>query len=584
MGFKTGTEDLKALATGLFKRNKTTESDHGNGTSEKKPSQLEIRTESIMKKSGWDHQTAREALVRAKQQYGIRYFEYDKHDLYRFPESDLEKEWQRIVERRQRRKQRIDTVSEALGITQEEAKALIREARSERGIPARAFVRHKLYELPPEEQGIAYEEILKKKKEREERREARRRRQEIREQIKEHAKGIEFIRSIDMDLSKEEALKIILEATERLDITEGQFMSYGLFGLSDEEQAMECQKWQELIDSKANDDADASDPAKPSKMQIVLDRTGWTEEEWQAQFDRDVELTGCSLKEWMTYNFDLLTDQQKKDLFMKPTYRLIRKKYRKKKEFIQKLWNKEVSNEYLADYMNRVWCTNRDLTYDGFVSTFRHCRGVIYKPSFGTQGKFIEAFMFDQHSMKEIYDIVTAYPRGVIEEYLIQHPVLSKLNPDSVNTMRIVSLSHFDKYVLPGKHADIAYAALRVGGGHSAVDNFHSDGVCVGIDLYSGEVITDGVDLDGNVYPYHPVTKERFRGTVIPFFQEAKELVLRAVEELQIHGLIGLDIAITEKGPEVIEINGLPDPVLLTAPYAAEHRGMRKYMERYLHE
>ena len=55
----------------------------------------------------------------------------------------------------------------------------------------------------------------------------------------------------------------------------------------------------------------------------------------------------------------------------------------------------------------------------------------------------------------------------------------------------------------------------------------------------------------------HPDSKVSFEGLKVPFFKEAKKLVLDSVEKLP-NKLIGWDVAITKTGPVIVEANASP--------------------------
>lgn len=129
---------------------------------------------------------------------------------------------------------------------------------------------------------------------------------------------------------------------------------------------------------------------------------------------------------------------------------------------------------------------------------------------------------------------------------------------------------------------DVAYVALRIGGADAVVDNFHSGGMVACVDKNTGEVVTDAVDMEGHVYKVHPATEKTIRGFKVPFFQESLSMVSEAIEKNQIEGYLGWDIAITENGPVLIEVNTMPAVALLSAPYVPEKKGMKDLMEKYL--
>ena len=133
-----------------------------------------------------------------------------------------------------------------------------------------------------------------------------------------------------------------------------------------------------------------------------------------------------------------------------------------------------------------------------------------------------------------------------------------------------------------GKYMDIAYTSLRIGGGTSIVDNFHSGGMVANVDMGTGSIITDAVDDNRNVFTHHPMTGIKFRGFKIPYYREALAMVCEAITKNRVQGYLGWDIAIKEDGPILIEINTDPGVVLLTSPYIPEKRGMKYVLEKYL--
>lgn len=59
-------------------------------------------------------------------------------------------------------------------------------------------------------------------------------------------------------------------------------------------------------------------------------------------------------------------------------------------------------------------------------------------------------------------------------------------------------------------------------------------------------------------------------------------MVREAINEHNIQGYLGWDIAITQTGPVLIEINSNPSTVLLTASYLPDKIGMKHMLAKYL--
>lgn len=137
----------------------------------------------------------------------------------------------------------------------------------------------------------------------------------------------------------------------------------------------------------------------------------------------------------------------------------------------------------------------------------------------------------------------------LIERHLVQHPALAQLNPDSANTLRIWATNE-------GGESRVVGAFLRIGRRAVMVDNTAAGGLICTIDDQSGALLelTSG-DLRRQRLPVHPDTGVAVDGITVPYYAEAKQLACRALGCFPGMGIAGLDIAITEQGPEVIEIN-----------------------------
>lgn len=142
----------------------------------------------------------------------------------------------------------------------------------------------------------------------------------------------------------------------------------------------------------------------------------------------------------------------------------------------------------------------------------------------------------------------------LMEKYITQHPIVSKLNPSSINTIRM--------YVFQDKTGNVAFleAFLRIGKAFSLVDNTAAGGFVARIDHEGGRLgkicifMPEMILLSG-----HPDHGTLVEGVTIPFWAEAQELGIRTLGALPNTRFAGLDIAITEDGPILVEVNVQPD-------------------------
>ena len=176
---------------------------------------------------------------------------------------------------------------------------------------------------------------------------------------------------------------------------------------------------------------------------------------------------------------------------------------------------------------------------------------IFVKPADGIQGQ--GCFKIDSAEsscLGTLYKKICA-TNHVFEETLVQHPLVSDIYPHSLNTLRIVTCMMDDERV------ELVSALMRLGANQSIVDNASNGGMFIGVDLESGRLASYARQFfafGGNMHTNHPDTGFRFDGFTVPHFQAALATVKTAAAYLP-YRLVGWDIAITEKGPVLMEGN-----------------------------
>ena len=143
----------------------------------------------------------------------------------------------------------------------------------------------------------------------------------------------------------------------------------------------------------------------------------------------------------------------------------------------------------------------------------------------------------------------------LLEEKVVQHKRISEIYPDSVNTVRIVTLN------FPDGRTEFLCALMRIGRNGSRVDNASAGGIHVHIDVARGELTELAYcKTENSVFPAHPDTGFVFRGTKLPFWSEILSTLDRLAKAImQVH-TVAWDVAITETGPLIIEGNPTWNP------------------------
>ncbi len=139
----------------------------------------------------------------------------------------------------------------------------------------------------------------------------------------------------------------------------------------------------------------------------------------------------------------------------------------------------------------------------------------------------------------------------IIEERIDQHREMKKLNPCSVNTIRIITFLTKEMSVI------LLAGMLRTGADENCTDNFSTGGIVVGINLSNGKLKETGFFHPnfGTTVTAHPKTNVRFKNFQVPFWNEVCLLAEKAQKAFFQLKSIGWDIAITDVGPVIIEGN-----------------------------
>lgn len=205
------------------------------------------------------------------------------------------------------------------------------------------------------------------------------------------------------------------------------------------------------------------------------------------------------------------------------------------------------AREY-ADLLGRESIDLRDVD-DAELKAFltRHPR-VLAKPNDGQGGGGI-----DLHETGPATDAaafraeVTAKGQTLVDEFIVQHPDMAALYPDSVNTVRLIT------FLDPQGTVHLLAAVLRIGNG-AVIDNFASGGMFTMLDEH-GAALYPGVDKNSNVYREHPVTGTAIVGFQVPLYDQVVAQAVALAKRTPEAPYVGWDLAITPHGPVVIEGN-----------------------------
>lgn len=204
-----------------------------------------------------------------------------------------------------------------------------------------------------------------------------------------------------------------------------------------------------------------------------------------------------------------------------------------------------------ATYTKRDFIVPAEDNYDQFLTFLQTHDTFMSKPYDGLGGMGVEKVDGKTITDPKAYFEHCIQNRIFLEQLVIQHPQMNVLCPTSVNTMRVMTFNDHGK-------SRILWMGLRVGNGVNPVDNFHAQGMGVAIDMETGKLTGNAIDKDNVEFTHHPTTGVQFDGFQLPCFEEVKDLVLRAALESDKILVVGWDVALSDKGPVIIEGNRRP--------------------------
>lgn len=141
----------------------------------------------------------------------------------------------------------------------------------------------------------------------------------------------------------------------------------------------------------------------------------------------------------------------------------------------------------------------------------------------------------------------------VLEEYFTQHAAYGQLNPSSVNTLRIWVR-------VEARRSRSLLGYVRFGRAGALVDNQSAGGLVSPVNLENGEVQQA---LCGSfrrqTYDVHPDHGARITGHILPFVKDAVRLAEDSVRVFPGLRFAGVDVAMGDLGPVLLELNPAPD-------------------------
>ena len=222
------------------------------------------------------------------------------------------------------------------------------------------------------------------------------------------------------------------------------------------------------------------------------------------------------------------------------------------REYMDIFDNKLLFNDRFKEYIGRDFIDAAHCTDEEFINFCKNKKKIFCKPKDSCSGKGI----YKNIDINEDTDILELHQFMIdndlfCEDNIVQHPEMNKLHDKSINTIRITT-------VLKDNEAHVMYALLRVGIGDMKVDNVASGGIYTVLNEDGVIVNPFWSDKTISTYTKHPTNNFELLNFKIPMFKEALELCKKAALIEPHIRYVGWDVAISDKGPILVEGNQLP--------------------------
>lgn len=219
--------------------------------------------------------------------------------------------------------------------------------------------------------------------------------------------------------------------------------------------------------------------------------------------------------------------------------------------------NMRQPHTYLKNRNGYFYYENKPVSIEEATRLGANMGEVIIKPTLSSHGRGVKKMLVkngivDQEGTK-LKDLLLKYKKNyLIQDIVRQHPDMNALNPDSINTLRIVTYRR-------GMEVVVLYAAIRIGREGQTIDNESAGGISTKVNN-DGTLCRYAYGTPGQDKIEITDSGVKLEGYKVPSFEKALEMVKENHLNLPFQDLVGWDICIDEDGePEMLEWNTTPE-------------------------
>lgn len=284
-----------------------------------------------------------------------------------------------------------------------------------------------------------------------------------------------------------------------------------------------------------------------------------------------------SFEEYRQYAFYQLKDRAKRDYVTEHDVLVVIPERFNRSEQAGLLDNKASFNRFFGDLLGREYGVFSQGDAEAFCRFAEGKQTVVIKPTDSWCGHGVQKCEIPagEKEKRELFEtLVKAYTTFLAEECFQQHEQIAQLNPDTVNTLRVISIAD------PEGEIHIPFASIRIGRKGAVVDNFCAGGMAASIDPQSGMIISGAYDGAGTQYMVHPDTGTTIIGRSIPYWDQVTDTIREAAKRLPEVRFIGWDAVIRNDG-KICLLEGNSNPGARTIQMPLK-RGIKPDYQKYL--
>ncbi|MGX8728118.1 MAG: sugar-transfer associated ATP-grasp domain-containing protein [Lachnospiraceae bacterium] len=294
-----------------------------------------------------------------------------------------------------------------------------------------------------------------------------------------------------------------------------------------------------------------------------------SDKKYLAKLRRDLAYTrfydDISYDEYFQYRFQNLS-REERDRFISVRYTNRVMKHKLDRPAVAITSDKYKTYEFFGPFFRRdVILVEGENDRETFLAFAEKHPEFILKPTNAAHGRGVHKVDASQNA-EETFDKIVSEAPFVAEELVVQDAEMAAFHPESVNTVRLVTVCREGK-------VSFLMCCIRFGLGGSVIDNGTAGGILAAVDTKTGEIVTPAFYLTRREeFEAHPDTGAPIFHTFLPHWDEMRQTTRQMALMVPDQRIVGWDMALTNGHWVLIEANSCPG----LQPGVGYYKGLRE--------